>query len=163
MTLLIVKNSDKFLKNTVIKVYKNQIMKLNNDRGSIYIPKEEYDSVSRLVKFIKNNSDEKEKILIWNKGSAADQLGTDLLPYFFSGRLPASRYFIVQTGYTNSIPIQEDIIKSLEKDHIKLVVLRSDKETGQTPANSLGLIDSYVDSHYYLAEKINYFYVYMRK
>jgi hypothetical protein len=162
--LLMIKNGDKFLKNTIVKAWDGRIIKFNNIRGSIYIPRKEYPSIEGLIRFISANAATGERILIWNKGSASDMFGVDLLVYFFSATIPASRYFIVQKGYTNSYEIQKAVNSSLDKGPVRLVVLVDPAaKEGTVLLNKGGLIDEYVKKNFYLAARIGYFEAYLRK
>lgn len=163
LVLFSVKNADKFLKNCITKPLSNRIIKLQSQRGGIYIPKQEYYPVKDVLEYIGQNTAESDKILVWNRGSAAVSDGTDLLIYFFSGRLPPTRYFVVLPGYTNSDAAQEEIVSSLKKENVKLVVLLVNKDSGKFDEARRGLIDQYVDDNYSLTRIINYFYVYLKK
>lgn len=162
--LLIVKNSDKFLKNALTKPLSGKIIEYKNERGAIYIPLKEYGPVTELIEYIQEKASGNERILVWQKGSAKPWQGTELLIYFFSKRLPATKYFIVLPGYTNRESIQREVVNSLERSDLPLVVLVGEKEEGrQIDRDDEGLIDAYVNARYRLMRTISYFSVYIKK
>ncbi|MBF0493986.1 MAG: glycosyltransferase family 39 protein [Candidatus Omnitrophica bacterium] len=162
--LLIIKNFDKYSKNVFVKPYfDKKILRLSSKKGSIYIPKDQYEPVKNVISFIIKNTTKGEKIFIWNKGASGTFLGTDMLVYFFTDTLPGTENFIVMPGYTNTADVQNKIIASLKKNAVKLVVLLGDKNTGNWNEADRGLIDDYVETNFTLAERIGYFYVYLKK
>ncbi len=164
IVLLAIKNTDKYIKNVVVKPFTNKIILLNTPRGSVYVPKPEIDDVRDLVNFIRDNTDPREKIFItFDSHKEIVQGGFPML-YFLADRLPATKHFIMLPGNTNQEKIQREIVGSL-KD-VRFIILTSEgKVVLESARGQMGseALDNYIRENYNLNKKIGKFDIYLKK
>lgn len=129
IVLLLIKNIDKYMKNTYIKVYRKDIVKTRFDKGSVYLPKEESEDVSNTLKFIKENTKASDRIYIGNMMHWKDDFGGSTIIYFLADRLPSTKFYELLPGLITDREVQIEIRDSLKMKDVKLIVLQ-DVETG---------------------------------
>jgi len=166
LVLLMVKNTDKYIKNTYTKAYKGNIIKTPFDKGVIFIPKEEADDVSRTVKFIKENTSKEKKIYIGNSVHWKDDFGGSLILYYLADRLPGVKYYELAPGLITNPDVQRGMKDSLIRENVKLLVLQDIDLEGLTEkdvAHDKLILDDFIRNNYRPVEKFGKFNIYKRK
>jgi len=164
--LLAVKNVDKYIKNAFRKAYKQDIIETRFAGGNIYLPKEEKDEVANTVRFIRDNTHPKEKIYVGNTVHWKDDFGGSTILYFLSDRLPSTKYYELLPGLVTDQEVQKEIVESLSRDRVNLVVLQdvdfraSDKN--KAPKESL-ILDTFLEKTYRPVKKYGKYNIYKRR
>lgn len=163
LILLFIKNTDKYFKNTVVKPFEKRICFMSTPRGGIYVPKDEFDDVNRLIGYLAKNTASNEKIFIGFDDNTQVLHGGQILIYFMADRLPSTKHFTAFPGTTNREAIQKDIVASLRD--VRLIVLT---EYGKILVNApeaehSSILDDYIRSHYSLATAFGRYKVYIKK
>jgi len=164
LVLLFIKNTDKYLKNAFIKPFRKDIVYMATPRGGSYVPKGEVQKFKEAMDFLDKNSVPGEKIYIgFDTHNDVFQGGEPML-YFLSGRLPASKHFLMLPGIVNTEKVQRDIIESLKDVRIlmlaeegKIISEASKDEKGST------VLDEYIKKNYKFYEKTGKYKVYIKK
>lgn len=164
--LLTVKNIDKYIKNTYRKAYKGDIVRVNFERGAVYVPREEKEEVFNTLNFIRENTLPKERIYIGNIAHWKDDFGGSLVLYFLAGRLPSTKYYELVPGLVTDSRVQEEIKNSLLKYNVNLLVLQ-DIDLGSlreedAPKDKRAL-DDFIKSRYKPVKKFGKYNIYLKK
>jgi len=156
LPLLLVKNVDKYLKNTYTKVYKKSIIRTAFDRGPIYVPKDEREDVLSTIKFIKDNTLRDDRIYIGNMAHWKDDFGGSTIIYFLADRLPAVKFYELLPGLVTDKSTQQEIRDSLKEKEVKLIVLQ-DVDTGEMKREDVPgdarILDDFIQANYAPAAK----------
>jgi hypothetical protein len=73
------------------------------------------------VQFVEQRTPPNDRIFVGNS-QHQQVVGSNMLFYFLSGRLPASRHHEMFPRLTNRLPAQEEIIADLERNKVRIVV-----------------------------------------
>lgn len=157
IALLIIKNTDKYIKNTYTKPYRGRIVKTVFDRGGVYIPAREAGDVFNAVEFLKNNTIKGEKIYIGNASHDKDDFGGATLIYFLADRAPSTKFYEILPGLITRKEVQEEIIYSLDSENVRMLVIQE-----EGPAGSSAL-DRFIRSNYKPAASFGKYRIYRRK
>lgn len=164
LVLLFIKNTDKFIKNVFVKPFTKQIVPLDTKRGSVYVPRQDIDSVKEAVEYIEGNTAAGEKIYMGFESNDEVYQGGETMIYFLSGRLPATRRFVTFPGTINREDVQREIIDSLKETRVILLTgegkIRPKSSYGEKGS---GLLDEYIRNNYVLAGKAGKYGIYLRK
>lgn len=164
--LLIIKNIDKYMKNSYTKVFKKNIIRTSFEKGTIYVPKEEREDVLNAIKFIRENTDVGERIYLGNSVHWKDDFGGTLLFYYLADRLPSTKFYELLPGLVTSKEFQEEVAGSLVAKDVRFLILQ-DVDTGalkkeDAPKDSL-ILDDFIAQNYQQIEKFGKFNIYKRK
>ena len=161
--LLSIKNVDKYIKNAFRKVYKQDIMETRFACGTIYLPKEEKDEVAKTVSFIRDNTRPGEKIYVGNTVHWKDDFGGSTILYFLSERLPSTKYYELLPGLVTDREVQKEIVESLSKERVNLVVLQDIdfkvSDRSKAPQESL-ILDAFLEKAYKRVKKYGKYNIY---
>jgi hypothetical protein len=164
LILLDIKNSDKFLKNSIIKPLTKKIIRFETKRGTIYIPYQQEPQVRQLLSFLQTKFRDNDLIFIWYQGASYPEQGTDLILYFFLGKLPPIRQYVVLPGYSNLTKTQEDMIAQLKAKAVRYIILTNTQEgTKEDMLKRKGPLDNYIETGYNLINKIGPYNIYELK
>jgi len=165
LPLLLIKNIDKYLKNTYTKVYKKSIIKTVFDRGSIYVPKDEREDVLSAIKFIKDNTLPDDRIYIGNMAHWKDDFGGSTIIYFLANRLPAVKFYELLPGLVTDRETQQEIRDSLKEKDVKLIILQ-DVDTGalkrEDASRDVRILDDFIQASYAPAAKFGKYNLFKR-
>lgn len=165
LPLLLIKNIDKYLKNTYTKVYKKSIIKTVFDRGSIYVPKDEREDVLSTIEFIKDNTLPDDRIYIGNMAHWKDDFGGSTIIYFLANRLPAVKFYELLPGLVTDRETQQEIRDSLKEKDVKLIILQ-DVDTGalkrEDASRDVRILDDFIQANYAPAAKFGKYNLFKR-
>lgn len=164
LVLLFIKNTDKYFKNVIVKPFKKDIVFMETKRGGAYVPKNEVKPFMEALEYIEKNTATDEKIFIgFDRHSDVFQGGEPML-YFISGRLPATRHFVMLVGTVNQEEVQREITASLKDVRVLLltgegkIVLESCKDQAGSDA-----LDNYIRNHYKFDTRAGKYSAYIRR
>jgi len=163
--LLVVKNTDKYIKNGFTKVFKKDTIKTGFDKGTIYVPADEQSDILGVIKYIKENSALGERIYIGNTAHWKDDFGGSLIIYYLADRLPSTKYYELLPGLVTDKFVQNETIKSLDSHRVRLLILQDVDVSGirkqDAPQGSLAL-DDFIAANYHQVDKMGKFNIYNR-
>lgn len=93
-------------------------------RGFQHNPIFNGDDQRTLVEFIQSHTERGERIFIGNTNHEHLFIN-EISPYFFADRLPGVRWSQFDPNVVTRRPVQEEMIESMERFHVRLVVLPS--------------------------------------
>ncbi|MFA6142771.1 MAG: glycosyltransferase family 39 protein [Candidatus Omnitrophota bacterium] len=165
--LLLVKNTDKYLKNGFTKVFKKGIIKTGfPGKGTIYIPKEERAEVLDTINYIKENTSPKERIYIGNTAHWKDDFGGTLILYYLTDRLPSTKFYELLPGLVTDKDVQVEIKNSIMLHNVKLIVLQDVATDGlkkeDAPKDRL-ILDEFIERNYVPAAKFGKYNIYKKR
>lgn len=164
LVLLFIKNTDKYIKNVLVKPFTKKIIYLGTKRGGSYVPEEDVRPFSDVVDFIEKNTAPDEKIFIGFESHSDLFQGGEPMVYFLSGRLPATKHFVMFPGAVNEEPVQREMIESL-KD-VRVILLASEGkivyEYSKGRSGS-GILDDYIRNNYRFDRKIGKYSIYLKR
>lgn len=166
-TLLLIKNTDKYLKNGFTKVFKKGIIATDfPGKGTIYIPKEERAEVLDTIKYIRENTLSKDRIYVGNTAHWKNDFGGTLILYYLADRLPSTKFYELAPGLVTDKDVQEEIRNSLVSHDVKLIILQ-DVDTGglkkeNAPKDSL-ILDEFIARNYVPVIKFGKYNIYKKK
>jgi hypothetical protein len=126
-------------------------------RGFQYNPFWNGDDQRKVVEYIQSHTDRSERIFI---GCPSHQnfFVNEISPYFFADRLPGVRWSQFDPNVVTTRPVQEEMIESMERFHVRLVVLSSRfahlnaEHYPKIPTSPL--FDNYLRDHFVQSERI---------
>ncbi|MBI5144222.1 MAG: glycosyltransferase family 39 protein, partial [Candidatus Omnitrophica bacterium] len=163
--LLLIKNVDKYIKNTYIKVYRNDIVKVRFERGTLYLPKEEAGDVLSTIKFIKENTGTGDRIYIGNMAHWKDDFGGSTILYFLADRLPSTKFYELLPGLITNKEVQLEIRDSLIHKDVKLIVLQDVEKAGQERSGvpeERRMLDDFIQREYKAIARFGKYNIYKR-
>lgn len=166
LCLLMIKNIDKYMKNTYIKVFRKDIVKVGFERGAIYLPKEEAQDVLNAVKFIKDNTRPGDHIYIGNMAHWKDDFGGSTILYFLTDRLPSTKFYELLPGLITDKGVQLEIKNSLAAKDVRLIVLQDVEVPGPQRAEVSKdrlLLDDFIERQYKAIARFGKYNIYMRR
>ena len=124
--------------------------------GAVDIPDDQVEQVQKVVAYIQENTEPKEKIFDFTSQGAY---------YFFANRPGVSRFH--QVSYASTPSMQQEVIEALERDKTRLVIFKTggwfDAVDGIRVEERHSLIAAYLQDNYELAIAINDTEILMRK
>lgn len=162
MGSFVIKNVDNYTKHTLRKPLQGKIKLVEFELGNVYIPEQDAYSVKEVVSFVRSNTANSEKIFIGNTSHVETQ-GNDVIIYFLSQRLPATKYHMFEPGVTDQAEIQKEMIESIERE-VNLIVLVDVPMPKQIKAREITCpLDNYIKREFILIKNIGRYYIYRRK
>jgi hypothetical protein len=120
-------------------------------RGFQYDPHGSGENQRRVVEFIQSNTDRKERIFV-GIPSHEKLVLNEVSPYFFANRLAGVRWQQFDPNLVTGRPVQEEMIASMERYHVRVVVLSSrfvNVHESQPPVLPPSpLFDTYIREHF---------------
>ncbi|NQT22638.1 MAG: hypothetical protein HQ579_04270 [Candidatus Omnitrophica bacterium] len=163
-SLLLVKNMDKFIKNVFRKPLKKKIILTRFDRGSVYIPKED-QSIKDAVSYIKNNTENGERIYVGNSAHWKDDFGGSLLFYTLCERLPCTKFYELAPGLITQRKVQEEIKGSISEGDVKFIILQ-DVDLPNIAKSKIDIdkiiLDNFIEQNYKLVKKYGKYGIYKK-
>ena len=124
--------------------------------GAVDIPDDQVEQVQKVVAYIQENTEPKEKIFDFTSQGAY---------YFFANRPGVSRFH--QVSYASTPSMQQEVIEALERDKTRLVIFKTggwfDAVDGIRVEERHALIAAYLQENYEPAIDINGTEILMRK
>ena len=163
--LLLIKNVDKYIKNTYIKVYRYDIVKVGFERGALYLPREEAGDVLSTVKFIKENTGTGDRIYIGNIAHWKDDFGGSTVLYFLADRLPSAKFYELLPGLVTNKEVQIEIRDSLIHKDVKLIVLQDVEMAGLERSGvpeERRILDDFIEREYKATARFGKYNIYKR-
>ncbi len=124
--------------------------------GKVDLPDNQVEQIQKVVSFIQENTDPKEKIFDFTSQGAY---------YFFANRPSVTRFHMV--SYASTPGMQREIIANLEKDQTRLVIFKTggwfDRVDGIPVEERHPLIAQYLAENYEQAVNINNTEILLRK
>ena len=124
--------------------------------GAVDIPDDQVEQVQKVVAYIQENTEPKEKIFDFTSQGAY---------YFFANRPGVSRFH--QVSYASTPSMQQEVIEALERDKTRLVIFKTggwfDAVDGIRVEERHALIAAYLQENYESAVNINGTEILMRK
>ena len=105
---------------------------------------------SSLIAFISSRT-EKQELIYSGVKDHSKLFINDALIYFLSDRLPATRFIEMNPGVANTNSSQEEIIRSLEKSKVRLIVLfdvNSHEPNLSSVSNNIHILNTYISENY---------------
>lgn len=160
--LLFIKNTDKYIKNVFRKPLKGEALLTRFERGAVYVPKEDID-IKDAVNFIKENTEENERIYVGNIAHRKDDFGGSIVFYTLCGRLPSAKYYEIAPGLITQGKVQEEIAGSLSRHNVRYIVLQDiDIGSGAVTDSSVTRLDSYIKGHFKKVRKFGKYNIYKK-
>ncbi len=164
--LLVIKNTDKFIKNVFKKPYRGSIVLAKFERGSVYIPQEEKRDVVNVVSFIKANTSSDERIYVGNRVHWKDDFGGSTILYFLAERLPSTKYYELLPGLITQKKVQEEIVKSLSRENLNFIILQ-DIDIPSLPYNKICpdrmILDNYIKNNFKSVKRFGKYNIYEKR
>ena len=124
--------------------------------GGVDIPDDQVEQIQKVVAYIQENTEPKEKIFDFTSQGAY---------YFFANRPGVSRFH--QVSYASTPSMQQEVIEALERDKTRLVIFKTggwfDAVDGIRVEERHALIAAYLQENYEPAVNINNTEILMRK
>ncbi len=133
----------------------------NSKRIAVPVPRAEgvYDSSGyarsymRAISCVRDNTGAKEKIFVGNMRHDR-VVNSDVMFYFLADRQSATRFFVLEPGYSNTERVQREIINDLSREKVRFVVLWTASEEVNEPnqsSESSGArdLDEFIRDNYY--------------
>ena len=159
VVLLVYHSIERYIKETYVKPFiKREIEPVAFKQGTLYLPDDIRDEFTSLLRYIKDNTKEGEKIYIGSLSHNVPRYGWFDLLYFLSERLPAVRHYFILPGFQSRQDIQEEMIESLKQNNTRLLLLRDYGDTA-----TLGPLDKYIRTEYKLVTIIYSYHIYAKK
>lgn len=157
--LLVYHSMERYIK----EIYTKPFIKMETEpvtfkQGTIYIPDDVRDTFVTLAKYIEENTAPGERIYIGSLKHNVPQMGWFELLYFLTERLPGVKYYVMIPGFQTIPDIQEEMVESLKRNKVRVVLLRDYGET-----DILGPLDRYIRKVYKLDKIIDSYYIYVKK
>lgn len=157
--LFMYRATELYIKNIIVKPYIKRTTKpVRFERGTVYIPDDVRDTFVSLVRYVRENTEEGERIYIGPLYHKVGQIGWFDLIYFLTDRMPAVKYYISIPGLQDRSDIQLEMITSLKRNNTKLLLLR---EFGT--AEFLGPLDRFIRKNYRLKKIIDTYHIYVKE
>ncbi len=124
--------------------------------GGVDIPDDQVEQIQKVVAYIQENTEPKEKIFDFTSQGAY---------YFFANRPGVSRFH--QVSYASTPSMQQEVIEALERDKTRLVIFKTggwfDAVDGIRVEERHALIAAYLQENYEPAVNINNTEILMRR
>jgi hypothetical protein len=116
------------------------------------INKKWYEDLSPAIAFIKNHTGKSERIFVCNNINDKSYI-TDVMFYFLAERLPGTRYHELHPGVSTTLPVQKELIKDLEKNDVKYIVIFKGYPNINEPnlsskSSGVKLLDNYIEDNF---------------
>lgn len=156
--LLIYIATESYIKETYVKAFiKKTIEPVTFDRGTLYLPDDGRDTVVSLVDYVKNHTTKEDMIYVGNTDHSVNEFNQYHVLYFLSNRLPGVKYYELSAGLQNRPEIQKEMIESLKRNKVKMIILRSYGKDSTAP----GPLDRFIRENYKLRKVIDTCYIYV--
>ena len=117
------------------------------------------------IRFVRERTDPDERIFVGL--TRHDRIVfNDVLFYFASGRLSATKWHHFDPGVQTTLPIQSEMVSELEHARPRLIVLDSEWEDLREPNQSgessgVTILDEYIRTHYFRAATFDDYQIYL--
>lgn len=135
-----------------------------------YDGSEHAQSQAMAIRYIQDNTEQNEKIFIGN--SKHDKvLTSDVLFYFLSERLSATKYYELHPGLTNTRGIQEQIVNDIIKANVRYIVLWAEdpmniyinEPNDSSKSSGVNDLDDFIKEKYQIEKKIGNYLILCRR
>lgn len=125
----------------------NVSFELERAKG-IYLRDKNEADYQDMIKLIQSNVPEGEKIFVGNYRHDKSFI-SDIMVYFLSNRESATKFHDLHPGIVTTEPVQQMIIRDIEMQKVKYIVLW-DNESGETSSQKSGskILDDYIRSNF---------------
>ncbi|MBI5375314.1 MAG: glycosyltransferase family 39 protein [Candidatus Schekmanbacteria bacterium] len=130
-------------------VFTNQNGSFELERAKgIYLRDKNESDYQDMIKFIQSNVPEGEKIFVGNYRHDKSFI-SDIMVYFLSNRDSATKFHDLHPGIVTTEPVQQMIIRDIEMQKVKYIVLWNN-ESGETSSQQSGskILDDYIRSNF---------------
>jgi hypothetical protein len=132
-------------------------LRIEGRGGFQFDPNGNGDNQRRIKEFIQANTDKKERVYFGLPNHESLVLN-EVSPYFFVNRLPGVRWSQFDPNMVTGRPVQEEMIASMERYHVRVVVLSSRfvhyREWQPPVVKSSPLLDTYIREHFTERERL---------